>query len=260
MVDPRLVLELVDTVIEETEGFAPLPREKAPGEWVTERDVMIESMMTARLGSLIHGSRVLGEESAGQDFSWSRWIARGPVWILDPLDGTANYVSGVGPVATMVALVVDGSPCLSCLRIHGGPALVADSSKTMIIDLPTRPAGQGARSRGMISSRFLPRIVVERLKDMLADDFDIIEGSGCAGSDYLDLVSGSLEFLVYERVLPWDHIPGAYAATIWGASARMGDGSIYLAQPEGNGLVVSSNEALTHRLLGIRQMALQAEI
>ncbi|MGC9154767.1 MAG: inositol monophosphatase family protein [Ferrimicrobium sp.] len=259
MLDPWLVLTLVDATIEETSGIDSSPWEKSSGEWVTERDVAIESMMKARLEPLIPGCRILGEEWATHDRMWPSWIGHGPVWVIDPIDGTANYVTGVGPIATMVGLVMDGSPSLSCIRLHNGPALIADSSSVMVVDQPSQSAARRARSRGMVSSRFLPSAVAERFVGALSDDFDILEGSGCAGSDYLELVSGTVDFLIYERVLPWDHVPGAYAATVWGASARMGDGSLYQAQPEGVGLVVSREEALTQRLLGLRRAALRAE-
>lgn len=259
MLDPRLVLALVDATIEATNGIDSSPWEKSPGEWVTERDVAIESMMKMRLEPLIPGSRVLGEEWAAHDGEWPSWIGCGPVWVIDPIDGTANYVAGVGPVATMVGLVLDGSPCLSCIRLHNGPALIADSLRVMVIDQPIQPTERRARSRGMVSSRFLLRTVAEQFLGVLSDDFDIVEGSGCAGSDYLELVSGTFDFLIYERVLPWDHVPGAHAATVWGASARMGDGCLYQAQPEGAGLVVSREEVLTQHLLGLRRSALRAE-
>jgi fructose-1,6-bisphosphatase/inositol monophosphatase family enzyme len=254
--DSQEVLALIDAAVEQVGNTEYRAWEKSTGEWVTEHDLVIEAALTGSLSSLLPGSRVLAEESASKDLSWLDWIARGQVWIVDPLDGTANYVTESGPVATMAALVVDGSPQLSCIRIHGGPALLADSTGVRVIGQRVPVEHHRERSRGVISARFLPRRIVDQMSAALGDEYDIVDGSGCAGSDYVDLVCGRLDFLVYERVLPWDHVPGAYAVIKMGGSVRMGDGSSYRAQPEGAGLVASSSKQCTSRLLELRQAAM----
>lgn len=257
MPNAETVLALIDAAVDNSRNVALRAWEKSSGEWVTERDLAIETALTLSLSSLLPGSRVLAEESASKDRSWPSWIARGQVWIVDPLDGTANYVTSNGPVATMVALLVDGSPQLGCIRIHGGgPAFVADSAGVAIVDGVSPKEDYRERGRGIISARFLARHVVDEMSDALADEFDVIDGSGCAGSDYIDLVSGKLDFLVYERVLPWDHVPGAYAVTQMGGAVKMGDGSSYRAQPQGAGLVASSSERCVSRLLEVRLAAM----
>jgi fructose-1,6-bisphosphatase/inositol monophosphatase family enzyme len=252
----QAVLELIDAAVEQAGNVEYGAWEKSTGEWVTELDLVIEAALTENLSSLLPGSRVLAEEAASQDSSWLNWIAQGQVWIVDPLDGTANYVTGSGPVATMVSLVVDGSPQLSCIRLHGGPALLADATGVRVIGRKAPVEHHRERGRGVISARFLPRRIVDQMSTALVDECDIIDGSGCAGSDYVDLVCGRLDFLVYERVLPWDHVPGAYAVTKKGGSVQMGDGSSYRAQPEGAGLVASSSQQCTSRLLELRRAAI----
>jgi fructose-1,6-bisphosphatase/inositol monophosphatase family enzyme len=254
--DTQAVLALIDASIEQAGNAEHRAWEKSTGEWVTELDLVIEAALTESLSSLLSGSRVLAEEAASQDSSWLNWIAQGQVWIVDPLDGTANYVTGSGPVATMAALVVDGSPQLSCIRLHGGPALLADATGVRVIGGKASVEHHRERGRGVISARFLPRRIVDQMSTALVNEFDIVDGSGCAGSDYVDLVCGRLDFLIYERVLPWDHVPGAYAVTKMGGSVQMGDGSSYRAQPEGAGLVASSSRQRTSRLLELRRAAI----
>jgi fructose-1,6-bisphosphatase/inositol monophosphatase family enzyme len=262
LTDPLAVLAAIDAAIDETARLEGEGWEKSPGEWVTERDIAIETILSEYLVSLMPGSRVLGEEAASDADGLLVETNAGSLWVVDPIDGTANYVARAGPVATMVALSVDGRTQLSCIRMHGGEALVASADGVKILDGGTSRVERGSiqhtpTGRGMISGRFLSASVHQRLRESLCD-YEIVDGSGCAGRDYLDLVAGRLDFLVYERVLPWDHLPGAHAVQVMGGSVSLGDGSTYRGQSEIRGLVASRSRDLTMRLLAARQVAFQA--
>ena len=84
-------------------------KEKSPCEWVTEADRAGEAFLESALRSLIAGSYVVGEEAAFADPNvLDRLNDEGNVWLIDPLDGTANFADGVSPFAIMVALVRNG--------------------------------------------------------------------------------------------------------------------------------------------------------
>jgi fructose-1,6-bisphosphatase/inositol monophosphatase family enzyme len=85
------------------------PREKTPGEWVTTADNATEEYLTSELLSLLPGSVVIGEEAASSDSTViEKLIQAENVWLVDPLDGTANFAAGVEPFACMVALIKNG--------------------------------------------------------------------------------------------------------------------------------------------------------
>lgn len=71
---------------------------------VTEVDVAAEEAILSVLRSGRPADRVLAEESGGADWD------RGRVWIVDPLDGTVNFLHGIPQVAVSVALWEDGHP------------------------------------------------------------------------------------------------------------------------------------------------------
>lgn len=75
---------------------------KGHHDWVTEVDRNAERMISSLLLSGAPGSRVIGEELA-PDLALD-----GPVWIVDPLDGTTNFLHGYPQCAVSVALAVDG--------------------------------------------------------------------------------------------------------------------------------------------------------
>jgi myo-inositol-1(or 4)-monophosphatase len=83
-------------------------RFKSGTDLVTNTDLEIEELLQKRLGSAFPGARFVGEESAGHAAGED-----GEVLIVDPLDGTANFVHGIPYYSVSVALVRDG-------HVHAG--------------------------------------------------------------------------------------------------------------------------------------------
>lgn len=72
---------------------------------VTDGDTRVEKMIRDRLAQARPGDAVLGEEFGGGDPH-----APGRQWIVDPIDGTANFVRGVPIWGSLISLVIDGVP------------------------------------------------------------------------------------------------------------------------------------------------------
>jgi histidinol-phosphatase len=87
---------------------------KADRTPVTQADTEIERMVRERVASVFPGDRVLGEEEGGD--------AAGPgrVWIVDPIDATANFARGIPIWGTLIALQLDGELVLG---MASAPAL-----------------------------------------------------------------------------------------------------------------------------------------
>ena len=76
---------------------------------VTLADLEAERVLTARLPALLPGSVVVGEEAAYADPRvLERLDGETPVWVIDPVDGTANFSAGRPTFAMIVALVDRG--------------------------------------------------------------------------------------------------------------------------------------------------------
>ncbi|MGI9079784.1 MAG: histidinol-phosphatase [Acidimicrobiales bacterium] len=82
---------------------------------VSEVDLAVEAALRRRLGEYRPGDAVLGEEG-GHDPG----AGGGRQWILDPVDGTKNYVRGVPVWATLIALKHDGE---TVVGVVSAPAL-----------------------------------------------------------------------------------------------------------------------------------------
>ncbi len=108
----------VDSLAEVVRAAADLAvRERAGGldvhvkgrqDFVTHADRAVEKFLRPRLTELLPGSEVLGEEFGGP-------TEGDRLWIVDPIDGTTNYIRGLPHWCVSVALVEDGSPRLGAI-------------------------------------------------------------------------------------------------------------------------------------------------
>ncbi|MGN6743087.1 MAG: inositol monophosphatase family protein, partial [Amnibacterium sp.] len=80
---------------------------------VTDADQAIEQALRAALADARRDDGVLGEEYGGEPLP-------GRQWIIDPIDGTTNFLRGLPIWATLIALAVDGEPVLG---VVSAPAL-----------------------------------------------------------------------------------------------------------------------------------------
>lgn len=70
---------------------------------VTEVDTATEALVVSRLHAAFPGHDILGEESGG-----STWDVAGPVWLVDPIDGTNNFAHGFPHFCISLGLIVAG--------------------------------------------------------------------------------------------------------------------------------------------------------
>jgi histidinol-phosphatase len=124
--DLALALELADAA-----DVISLPRFGAGDLQVTEKpdmtpvsdaDLAVETALRDVLAERRPNDAVIGEEfGAGSDAEPPVARAgRGRAWVIDPIDGTKNFVRGVPIWATLIALLVDGRPVLG---VVSAPAL-----------------------------------------------------------------------------------------------------------------------------------------
>lgn len=219
-------------------------REKSPGQVVTVADEAAESRLIAALTSLLPGSRVVGEETVETDpASLANLLADDPVWIIDPLDGTANFAQGRACFAVLVALAHRGETIQGWLHDPiGGGTVVAEKGAGAF-------SATGERLRfatgmplsamtGYAVVRFLPpaqRRHVEAHRDRLGG----IETLMCAGHEYLDLLRGARQFSLYRRTKPWDHAAGTLAVREAGGHVARHDGAPYRLDQTSGGLLTA---------------------
>lgn len=219
--------------------------EKAPGELVTIVDREVEARLSPALAALLRGSRVVGEEACATQPSLIAGLDAGHVWLLDPLDGTGNFIAGRPEVAILLALLKGGEtiaswmldPLDGTLRTaqRGGGAW-CDGERV------TAKATPGNRKlRGIVKTRFLPPGVKERVVARCAALDDQQPGTNCTAADYPAITRGESDFALYWRTLPWDHAPGVLFLQEAGGHAARLDGSPFRPHEKRAGLLAASD-------------------
>ncbi|AII10112.1 myo-inositol-1(or 4)-monophosphatase [Rhodococcus wratislaviensis] len=109
--DPRELLAVASDLLDGVHDRfvsgvgAPSAVHKGPDDFATAVDLELEKRLTGELRDRT-GIDVHGEEFGGPD------LGSGPVWVLDPIDGTFNYSAGLPTAGTLLALLDDGVPVL----------------------------------------------------------------------------------------------------------------------------------------------------
>jgi fructose-1,6-bisphosphatase/inositol monophosphatase family enzyme len=227
---------------------APDVSEKSPGEVVTIADRRAEERLTAGLAAILPGSVVVGEEAAAADAAVvERLRGAGPVWIVDPIDGTANYAAGREPYAMMVALMRGGETVAAWIyEPMTGTMATGEAGAGAYVDgarvEPVRPGPEPARLRGVVPMTYLPAARRQRVRDGRSRLGEVLDGQHCAGREYLDLLTGRQQFAAFWRTLPWDHAPGALLVREAGGVVRRFDGTPYRPEVDGTGLLAAVSD------------------
>lgn len=252
-------IDQVSDILRELAGEIMLPRfrqlsaaqmsEKTPGDWVTVVDHEMETALTDRLKGLLPGSIVVGEESAAVDPSRLENLRDELVWVVDPLDGTNNFIAGSPDFATMVVLLRRGTPVASWIHAPVHDSLsVAEAGAGVWQDgrrvrLDTSANGVVEAPAGVFYTRYLP----EELRAVLAARVDGAVGQrtprSAAGIEYPRLLAGHTDFILYWRTLPWDHLPGSLMVREAGGVAAHFDGDPYTGTDGRKGLLIARSPA-----------------
>jgi histidinol-phosphatase len=109
---------------------------KSDGSWVTEADVATEATIREHIASAWPDHNILGEEEGLTSASGGEPVEGAATWVVDPIDGTNNFLSEIPVWATLVALRVDER---SVVGVVNAPALNETYDAAL---------GEGARFNG----------------------------------------------------------------------------------------------------------------
>jgi len=222
-------------------------REKTPGDPVTIVDREAEARLGAALSQLLPGTTLVGEEAAAADPAVLERIDAGLCWIIDPLDGTANYAAGHGPFGIILALAERGETIAGWLydpvsgrlcHAHRGAGAWIDG-----IPVRARPSGE-AFPVAAISTLFIAEDRRDAMHDQGAGRVRFVDVPRCAAEQYPRIVTGINDITTFERVLPWDHAAGVLFVEEAGGRAARPDGSAYRPGDRANGLIAAASPEL----------------
>ena len=219
---------------------------KSAGEVVTVVDREAELRLHDGLAGLGLGARIIGEEAAEEEPALLDGVGEGLVWLIDPLDGTANFAGGRAPFGMMIALVENGSTVagwildpLSGRMCHAVRGMGATCDGAVV---RTRPSG-APRPRAALGTHFLTPDRRARVHARADLDLDVVPVPRCAAASYPRLVLGQDDLTLFQRSLPWDHAAGALFLTEAGGSITDWAGQPYRVGT-GSGILAAADERL----------------
>lgn len=188
-------------------------RKSGPHDLVTDADRLAELRLTDDLGALLPGSLVVGEEAVHADPAvYEALQGDAPVWIVDPVDGTRQFVHGDDGFCTLVALAHRGTVLASwtyaAARDQFATAL---RGRGAFLDGERLVAGPPAPGRDLTVAVSHPDFTTDDQKRALKalwTDGLAPRPCGSAGLEYLAVARGELDAVVFSWEAAWDHAAG----------------------------------------------------
>jgi len=206
--------------------------EKGRADYVSRTDLDAQAAALGVIRSRHPDHLVLAEEDerpvaervAGWDGS--------PMWVVDPLDGTANFLHGHPQYAASVAVAVDGRPVAGAVvaPATGERWWAARGEGAFRGGVPIRVSPHRALRDALVGTGF-PFKLLERLPEYLGQLDQVLRGSagvrraGAAALDLCYLAQGSLDAFWELFLHPWDFAAGWLIVEEAGGVMAKDDGS-----------------------------------
>ncbi len=221
--------------------------EKKPGDVVTIADIEAEARLTESLSKLLPGSVVIGEEAHHKDPKIINHIHNHEyVWLVDPVDGTGNFVAGSPNFCLMAALVVKGIPQLACIHDpitkNTATAKLGEGAYLNDVRIPSPASVSFDEMVGQVNLGLFDKIQHDHVKSVLNSTFKKIDRVRCAGQDFVNQALGNRHFALYRYLWSWDHVPGVLILQESGGHVARIDGELYRAEDRVHGLLSAPNK------------------
>jgi fructose-1,6-bisphosphatase/inositol monophosphatase family enzyme len=223
-----------------------------PLDLVTDADEAAERVIAAGLAERFPGCLVVGEEAVAADPALlGRLEGAELAFVVDPVDGTANFAAGLPVFGCMAAAIIRGAiaaawiydplgdDTVMALRGEGAWNESPDGHRHDLQVAAPVPVSQMVAS---VSWSYM----AEPLRSRVASRMPRLRASvgfRCAAHEYRLVAGGHAHALLYNRLMPWDHAPGWLLHREAGGYSARFDGSAYGPLVTGGGLIVAPDRA-----------------
>jgi myo-inositol-1(or 4)-monophosphatase len=198
-------------------------REKGPSDLVTDADVASQRAIESLIKIRFPQHEFLGEEST--DVDRKRALASGkPMWVVDPLDGTANFVHRLPSFSVSIALVEENEVRIGVVYDPMSDTMYAASADGAVTKngKPIRVSNCQSLSQAMVCCSFRPS--VQRTDPEVSQFLNVLERSqslrrlGSAALNLCYVADGCLDAYWAASVKTWDVAAGCLIAAKAGAT------------------------------------------
>lgn len=207
----EIVHDCEEIMLSATDIQRKIHQKTGKGNFVTDYDSKVQAVLKKRLLELVPEAAFLGEEDQMDHTD----ISRGYAFIVDPIDGTANFTRGYNTSCISVALALDGVPFLGVVcnpyqkeTFHAirGKGAYRNGERIFASE---RPLAEGLILFGTSPYQAeLTRKSFEVAYRYMTAGEDL-RRSGSAALDLCMVASGRAEFFFELSLCPWDYAAGA---------------------------------------------------
>jgi fructose-1,6-bisphosphatase/inositol monophosphatase family enzyme len=230
-----------------------------PHDLVTVADRKAEEHLTRSLTELLPGSLVVGEEGVHDDpVRYEALRGPDPVWIIDPVDGTRQFVRGEDGFCTLVALAQHGELLASWTYLPArGDMAIARRRGGALLNGEALTAGSPAPGKVLEVATSHPDFTTdEQKRALLGLRTDGVAPRPCssAGLEYLRVASGELDGVAFSWESAWDHAAGLLlVAEAGGSSSTIAGESFRIAGNNALPFTAARDAATARRIVELLQ-------
>ena len=207
----EIVHECGEIMLSATDIERKIHQKAGKGNFVTDYDSRVQEALKMRLLKLVSEAVFMGEED---DMDHTD-ISKGYAFIVDPIDGTANFTRGYDASSISVALAKDGCPVLGVIyNPYKRETYYAERGKGAYMNGEQIHASERTLEEGLILFGTSP-YNEELRKKAFETAFryvscgEDLRRSGSAAIDLCMVASGRAEFYFELMLSPWDYAAGA---------------------------------------------------
>lgn len=225
---------------------------------VTIADRAAEAALTDRIGTLLPGCVVVGEEATAADMRVLDRVGQGRVAVVDPIDGTWNFAHGIANYGVILAVLEEGETVWGLLydpsfddwivahRGRGAWFHRAGQARRLRVAEDDAPPD---RLRGNVGSYLFPSGTRHALA-ATSGLFRRATSLGASVHEYRQLALGGSDFCLNGMLNVWDHAAGVLVLAEAGGVSRLLDGRDYAPGMRAGHLLNARTEAIWERLAG----------
>ena len=194
----------------EASGRIEIDEKTSSSDIVTEYDVKIQNFLIKELSQLYPEAKFLGEE--GDNAESISQILKGTAFIIDPIDGTTNFVRNLKKSAVSVALCKNGSVIYGCCYIpYTKEIFTAEKGKGAFCNGAPIKCCNRDITHSLVSVGTTPYYKSElgeatfKIMYILYKEAMDVRRIGSAVIDLLDVACGKTDLFFEMRLSPWDY-------------------------------------------------------
>lgn len=242
-----LVLEAGNNIRKWMHEDLRIEEKSNPNDLVTNVDKSIEKFLVAQIKDIYPNHHIIGEEGHGHDIDSDEGI----IWVIDPIDGTLNFIHQRQSFAISIGIFKNGKPyagfvydVMNDVLYHARSGQGAYQNETKLPFLKETTVSESIIG---VNPNWLTKPKLGSILQPIVNDSRSARAYGSAALEIVYVATGQLEAYMTPRLQPWDFAGGLIILQEVGGRITNFLGNA-LSITQSNSVIVG-NQAIHHEIL-----------